>query len=321
MASPDGFSPVFVTGASGFVGACLVRRLLDAGHLVHLLLRKEARRWRLEDVMGHAELSIHEGDVADAGDVRAAIDRARPAVVVHLATEGAYEQQNDARRIFDTNVLGTLGVLEASRDAGVRLVVNAGSSSEYGFKSEPFRETDRIDPNSYYAVGKAAQTHLCSYFSRSEDLPLVTFRLFSVYGPWEEPTRLVPTLVRRARAGLDLDMVAPETARDFLYIDDVIDALTAFDRLTDMRGEVFNLGSGRQSSMRDVVEAVQKAVGNESRVNWNKYPARRWDTDCWVGDVSAARASLEWSVRYSLETGIGKLADWMGSVGDDYGPN
>ena len=86
-------------------------------------------------------------------------------------------------------------------------------------------------------------------------------------------------------------------------------------------GDVFNLGSGRQSNLRDVVSAVQKKLGSASAVNWGRYPARRWDTDCWVGDVSHARETLGWAAGTDLDTGIAKLAEWMESVGDDYGPN
>jgi len=212
-------------------------------------------------------------------------------------------------------------VLEASRDVGVQLFVNAGSSSEYGFKKESLAEADRLDPNSYYAVGKAAQTHLCAHFSRTHDLPLVTFRFFSVYGPWEEPTRLIPTLIRRARAGLPLEMVSQETARDFVYVEDVLDAILGALRGSRWRGEVFNLGSGIQSNMIDVVRAVQAAVGATSEIRWGAYPARRWDSSSWVANPELASNTLDWSARYTLEDGIAKMAEWMNSVGDDYGPN
>ena len=311
---------VFVSGGSGFIGACLVRRLVEEGREVHLLLREGARTWRLADLLGDSRLRIHRGDIVNGGAVRDALAVARPEVLIHLAGEGAYEDQNDPRRILQTNVLGTLGLLEAGRDVGVGLFVNAGSSSEYGFKREPLRESDRVEPNSYYAVGKVAQTHLCAHFSRTHDLPLVTFRFFSVYGPWVEPTRLIPALIRRGRAGLPLEMVSAETARDFVYVDDILDAVLGFDRLPGCRGEVYNLGSGLQSNMRDVVRAVQSAVGAGSEVHWGGYPARRWDTDVWVADPTLTREMLGWSPRYTLKDGIAKMAAWMNSVGDDYGP-
>src|ERR671938_597453 len=99
-------------------------------------------------------------------------------------------------------------------------------------------------------------------------MAVVVFRLFSVYGPWEEPTRLVPTMIRRARAGLPLEMVSPRTARDFVYVDDVLDALAGFGRLEGLSGEVINLGSGAQSTLAEVVELVREIVSSRSEVRW-----------------------------------------------------
>ena len=153
-----------------------------------------------------------------------ALKRVRPRVVLHLATYGAYESQADAHAILHTNILSTLNLLEASAETGVGIFVSSGSSSEYGFKAEPMSESDVLEPNSFYAVGKAAQTHLCQYMAKRCALSVAVYRLFSVYGPWEEPTRLLPTLIRRARAGLPLQMVSPRTVRDFVYVDDVLGA-------------------------------------------------------------------------------------------------
>jgi nucleoside-diphosphate-sugar epimerase len=304
------FSPVLVTGGSGFIGACAVRRLLEEGFAVHVLLRPEARRWRLADVL--EAVTVHDADVLDDGAVREAFQACRPRAVLHLAAHGAYESQSDARRILRTTVLGTLNVLEAAAACGARVVVNAGSSSEYGYKAGPMSESDRLEPNSIYAVGKAAQTHLVGVLARRSAAPaMATFRVFSIYGPWEEPTRLFPTLLRRARAGQPLEMVARGTARDFVYVDDVVDALVRLDALEGLRGDVLNLGSGVQSTLEDVVAAVQAAVGSRSEVLWGAMAARQWDTDCWRADPSRAREVLGWTARTSLRDGVARMARWM----------
>ncbi|MGQ0553291.1 MAG: NAD-dependent epimerase/dehydratase family protein [Planctomycetota bacterium] len=300
---------VLVTGASGFIGGGLVRRLLGRGDSVHVLLRPEARLWRLDSI--RERLVVHDGNLTDRAAVSAALRAARPDVVVHLAAYGAYESQSDAAAILTTNVVGTWNLLAACQEHGVKLVVNAGSSSEYGWRDEPMRESDRLEPNSLYAVAKAAQTHLCALLSRQHALPVVTFRLFSVYGPWEEPTRLFPTILRRARAGLPLEMVAPETAHDFIYLDDVLDALCGFERLAACRGEVFNLGSGRETTLREVVEVVLRVTGSRSEVHWGAMPARHWDARRWQADVSMTQSTLNWSAAHSLEQGVRKVAAWM----------
>ncbi len=315
------FDPVLVTGASGFVGACAVRRLLETGHRVSVLVRPEARLWRLREILEHERVQVLRADLTDAASTRAAVAFARPRAIVHLATEGAYEHQSDSRRILATNVIGTLNLLDAGVEEGVRLFVNAGSSSEYGYKDAPMREDDILAPNSHYAVAKAAQTHLVAYAAASRGIASVTFRLFSVYGPWEEPTRLVPTLIRRARAGLPLVMTAPDTARDFIHVDDVLDAMLGLDRLAGLCGEVFNLGTGVQSTLRQVVDAVQRTVGAASEVRWGDMPARRWDTSAWCADVSRARDVLGWSATVGLVDGVRLTASWMKEKGDGYGPD
>lgn len=306
---------VLVTGGGGFIGGCIVRRLVGEGADVHVVLREETVPWRLEDILDR--VTVHRVDLLDADAVGNAVRTIAPREVFHMATHGAYEIQSDARRILATNVLGSYNLLEASVAAGVAVLVNAGTSSEYGLKRDPMRETDCLEPNSVYAVSKAAQTHLASLMARRGPTAVVTFRLFSVYGPWEEPTRLLPTLIRRARAGLPLEMAARETARDFVYVDDVVDALLATDRFPAVTGEVFNLGTGIQSTLPEVVAAVQAAVGERSEVRWGAMAPRHWDTDRWQADVSRARRMVGWSPRHTLREGVARMADWM-SAGHEH---
>src|SRR5271157_2478539 len=230
MTGPRVEDLILVTGAAGFVGAAAVHDLLARGAGVHAVIRPGSRSWRLAKVAGRVR--VHPADLTNAAAVRQVVAAVRPSVVLHFAAHGAYESQAAASRILTTNILGTLHVLEAAVENGVGLFVNIGSSSEYGFKAEPMRETDRLDPNSVYAIGKAAQTHLCGLFARRyPHTTVVTLRLFSVYGPWEEPSRLIPTVIRRAKAGLPLEMVAPEIARDFVYVGDALRAILEFDLL------------------------------------------------------------------------------------------
>ena len=312
MSSVLAFDPVLVTGAAGFVGACLTRRLLELGHKVHVLLRPGSRAWRLDGVWNC--LHVHRADLTDPKAVGEVVARTRPAVVAHLATHGAYESQASARPILETNIIGTQNLLEACATTEVRLLINVGSSSEYGFKNEPMRETDRLEPNSFYSVAKSAQTYLCTYWAQRCGLPAVTLRLFSVYGPWEEPSRLVPTILRRAKANLPLEMTTPETARDFVYVDDVLAALLDFVRLVRLTGEVINLGTGRESTLRQLVSTALTLLGSHSDVRWGAMRSRHWDTSCWVADATKAKRLLGWTPRYSLRTGLTETWRWMEST-------
>jgi nucleoside-diphosphate-sugar epimerase len=309
---------VLLTGASGFVGANVARELLAQGRRVHVLLRSPYLPWRLADV-GTRLLVVHQADLADAAAIRRALRAARPEAVLHLATHGAYESQADGRAILQTNVLGSYNLLHACAESDVRLFVNAGSSSEYGFLPEPMQEDMKLTPNSFYAVAKAAQTHLCALFAQRTSMAVACFRLFSVYGPWEEPTRLIPTMIRRARAGLPLEMVEPRIARDFVYVADVVSALVDFRQLTGFRGEVINLGTGIETTLAEVVATVKELLDSSSPVRWAAMLPRQWDSHRWVADPTRAVQRLGWAPYHTFRQGLASTARWMQSVGDHYG--
>jgi nucleoside-diphosphate-sugar epimerase len=114
-------------------------------------------------------------------------------------------------------------------------------------------------------------------------------------------------------------MVAPRTVRDFVYVDDVVEAIVNFSALTKLRGEVINLGSGIETSLQEVVATVQQLVGNRSEVRWGAMPSRSWDSTCWVAEVSRAAALLDWRPRHTLRQGLARMADWMETMEADDG--
>lgn len=298
-----------VSGAAGFIGASLVRRLLERGSDVTVLVGEGADLWRLREVV--SRLRVVRGDVSDPVVAQRAVAEGMPDAVFHLAAYGGSESQSDAARILKTNVMGTWTMLSACASSPCRLFVHTGSSSEYGFKKDPMRETDRLEPNSIYAVGKAAATHLCSYFASRSPFAIVTCRLFSVYGPWEQPTRLIPTLLRRCLENQPLEMVPRNTARDFVFVDDVIEALLHFEELDKLSGEVLNLGTGRQVTMEDIVSLTLELTGSSSEVRWGAMAPRIWDSSVWVADCEKARRKLAWQTTYTLRAGLALTLEWM----------
>ena len=298
----------FITGATGFVGAALARRLAALGCEIHALVRPDASKWRLAGIENR--IQFYTGDLTAAERLREIVASIDPSVIYHLAVHGAYPHETDADRVILTNVFGTWNLLKACADLNYKLFVNTGSSSEYGAKQFAMRETDLPEPSSYYAVAKCAQTLVCAHTARAEQRPICTLRLFSAYGPYEAPTRLIPTLVTRCLRGEELDLVTPGTARDFIYVDDVVDAYLQVGQLNLQRGETFNIGTGTQSTMRDVVRAVTEAAGVRVKLNWGRLPPRPWDTETWVADPSKARQSLRWHAATSLTEGIRKTVEW-----------
>jgi dolichol-phosphate mannosyltransferase len=210
-----------------------------------------------------------------------------------------------------TNVAGTINLLEAALKAGFEAFVNTGSSSEYGFKDHAPAEDDWLQPNSAYAVTKAAGTLYCSHIARSTGAHVLTLRLYSVYGPFEEPTRLMPQLLARSLSDTLPPLVGPETARDYVYVDDVSDAFVAAATRTNATGSVYNIGSGIQTPLRAVVDIVRRLRRMRTEPDFGSMPGRSWDTTTWIADNRKARAELGWQPRRSLDDGIAAMAGWL----------
>lgn len=306
------FKRVLLTGASGFVGACLARRLLKDGHEVHLLLRKEAQTWRLKDI--NNQLQIHGVGVEDSAGLKGVMKRVSPNWVFHLAAHGAYSNQTSLEQMLSTNVHGMANLVHAALGSGVEVLVNAGSSSEYGLKDHPPKENEWLEPNSPYAITKAFATHFCRYMSQKEGLPMPTLRLYSVYGAYEEPTRLIPTLLMHALRGSLPPLVDPAVARDFVHVEDVCDAFikAASTKLEDP-GAVFNIATGVQTSLSEVVATARRLFNVEKEPVWGSMPNRQWDATVWVGDPTQAQTVLGWKAKRTLEQGLKLTADWLES--------
>lgn len=299
-----------ITGANGFVGANLARRLLREGHEVHLLLRPGYAPWRIKDIKGN--VSLHEVDLKDSDALAALINAVRPEWIFHLAVHGAYASQTDIRRMVETNITGTINLVEACIKVGFESFVNTGSSSEYGFKPFAPAETERLEPNSYYAVTKASATLFCRYVAQEHSLNLSTLRLYSVYGPYEEPARLIPTLIMRGLEGTWPPLVNPSVAHDFVYVDDVCDAyLLAATQRCDEYGAIYNVGTGKQTTLLEAVEVARRAMAIAVEPEWNSMPGRQWDTDTWASDSRKIQEELGWHPQHTFEQGFNRTLDWF----------
>jgi dolichol-phosphate mannosyltransferase len=299
-----------VTGAGGFVGANLAGALARAGHEVVAWTHPGSPEWRLQHLADAVEVAPVE--LLDPGAVAAGVRAARPDWVFHLAAHGAYSWQRDPELIMQTNLVATVRLLAACQEHGFAAFVHAGTSSEYGFQDHAPREDELPAPNSDYAVMKAAATMHCGFVARRDDVHVVTLRLYSVYGPWEEPGRLMPTLVARGLEGRLPPLVSPDTPRDFVSVRDAERAfLLAAERDGVERGAVFNVASGRQTTLREVVEVARAELDIAAEPEWGTEPQRSWDAAVWVGDAARARTELGWSAEDDLPTGFAHLAGWL----------
>jgi nucleoside-diphosphate-sugar epimerase len=301
---------VLITGGTGFVGANLARRLLQDGHEVHLLVRSGFNPWRIQSIQ--SALLLHETPLQDKDALISLVEKIQPNWIFHLAVHGAYSYQTDLDQIVQTNIISTINLVEACLRNGFEAFVNTGSSSEYGFKDHAPSESEWLEPNSYYAVTKASATLFCRYTAQSKVVHIPTLRLYSVYGSYEEPTRLLPTLIRHGLRGSLPPLVNPTIARDFVYIDDVIDAyLLAATQANQELGAVYNVGTGVQTTLSEVVEMARRIMDIAAQPEWGSMPDRHWDASVWIANNQAIKQALGWEAHYSFESGFSAMVNWM----------
>ncbi|MBC8017834.1 MAG: NAD(P)-dependent oxidoreductase [Verrucomicrobia bacterium] len=298
---------ILVTGASGFVGGALVRRLVGEGKEVHLLLRSASSRQRMEGLSG---LRIHEADLRDADRVSAVVSEIRPRVIYHCAVYGGFSSQNGTSAIFYTNLMGTIHLLQACERAGFDLFVNTGSSSEYGIKNHPLHEDDPALPIGDYGTAKCAATMHCRSEALLKGLPVVTLRLFSPYGPWDDQRRFIPYLIRCLAAGEAPRLSTPRSVRDYIFIDDVLDLYGAVTDAAVIPGEVYNAGSGRQHTIGEVADILHRIIGGPEPV-WGQEQPHRPEPEMWLADISKAAAVFGWQPSQSLEEGLRRTVEWF----------
>jgi nucleoside-diphosphate-sugar epimerase len=300
---------VFITGATGFVGSHLVRRSLQNGAEVYVNIRKSSDTWRIRDIL--QDVSIINTDITEYEKLHDSIKKIRPDIFFHTAVYGGNAAQKDIDKIIKVNIFGTLNLLRSCKNLNFDLFVNTGSSSEYGIKNYPMKEGDFLEPVTDYGVSKAAATLYCQKNVVTENLPIVTLRLFSPYGPYELNSRLFPSIILAALQKKSPHIMSRDFVRDFIYIDDVIDAYEAALTLKNPKGQIYNIGSGRQNTVGAVTDAILSLLGNE--VTYTTGLPQSWEHEpsFWQADIQRAISELNWMPEYTLEQGLNKTIDWF----------
>lgn len=299
---------VLVTGAGGFIGSNLARRLLAEGAQTHALVRPGADLARLRDV--RPRLHLHAADLRDHAALAAALGQAQPEIVFHLAAAGVLERAATAEELTEINAGGTAALLSAADALPWRRFVHVGGSSEYGPRDRALRESDEPAPATPYGASKAAATRAARQFGRERGRPVVVLRPFSVYGPWEAPSRLVPSAIAAAFGGTVLPLTPPGYRRDLVHVDDVVEACLLAAAHDDAPGGVFNVGTGSQWTNEEVVAAVARACGRPVRTRPGAHAPHGSDTTCWVADTTKTAHVLGWTARVGLDDGLRRTAHW-----------
>jgi len=250
-------------------------------------------------------------------NVEALLDDVRPRVVFDCVAYGAYPFEVDAHRIYETNFGFVSRLVERLAARSIACYVHAGSSSEYGDNASAPKETDLTAPNSEYAVSKVAAANLLYYWGKRRKFPCCNLRLYSVYGPLEDSSRLIPNVVRQGSEGGYPPFVDPNVSRDFVYIDDACEAfiLSALTLTEQDYGESFNIGTGVKTTIADVAATARRLFAIAEPPSFNM-PSRKWDMTGWYADPTRASLRLGWRARVAFDEGLTRTLAWYSALPD-----
>jgi nucleoside-diphosphate-sugar epimerase len=278
------------------------------GHEVHVTVRETSDCWRIADLGD--DLRSHCCDLGDQESVSAMVQQVRPEAVCHLATYGGFSFQKDSGAIFRSNFTGTMNLVRACEKIDPSCFINTGSSSEYGIKCRPMEEGDLLEPVGDYGVIKAATTLFCRSEAVEKGFPLVTLRIFSPYGPWDDPKRLVPYVIVSLLHGRVPALSNPAFVRDYIYIDDVVNAYLAVLKADIKPGCIYNVGSGVQSSLGEVVGCIGELLPQPEPV-WGATDQQRAEPHCWVANRTRITRDFGWQPSIGLREGLAETVAWM----------
>lgn len=300
--------PILVIGASGFVGANLLRTLLQVrDDVIGTFFSGDS--WRLQDLPANNLLFLN---LQDPASLRTVLSRVAPQVIFDCSSFGAYSFEQDIERIHTTNYLCLVRLLEEIAQMPLHAYIHAGSSSEYGTNAAAPEEEAPLLPNSHYAVSKCAAAAAISYFGKCREVPAANLRLYSVYGPYEDSSRLIPVLCEHAARKTLPPFAGPQTARDFIHVDDVTRAFVqaALSMGPDVAGESFNIGTGVQTTLADLAALAKELFGIDAMPEFSRNMARAWDRDIWYADPAKAKRLIGWEPAVALREGLQQTCRW-----------
>lgn len=309
---------VLVTGADGFIGSHLTERLLVEGANVRAfcLYNSNGSLGWLDGLLPEQRecLDIRLGDIRDRGFVRSAAEGAD--VVLHLAALIAIPYSYQAPASFvETNVTGTLNVLEAVREAGVARMVHTSTSEVYGTPAVlPITEDHPLRGQSPYSATKIAADKLCEAYAMSFEVPVVILRPFNTFGPRQSARAVIPTILTQLLAGCADVLVGNLAARrDFTFVEDTVDGFVRMATADLDPGTVVQLGTGGAISIAELFDACCAVVGVEATavVGQERVRPPRSEVEVLLSDPSFAQEVLGWSPGVSLEEGLARTAEWL----------
>jgi NAD dependent epimerase/dehydratase len=315
---------VLVTGAGGFIGSHLAERLAEMGATTRAFVQYNSRGYRgwLEHSPVCNQMEFIAGDVRDVGSVRQAMRGVD--VVFHLAALIAIPYSYQAPNSYvETNIIGTLNVLQAAREMGTERVIHTSTSEVYGTARQvPIPESHPLQGQSPYSASKIGADKLAESFYLSFNVPVVTVRPFNTFGPRQSARAVIPTIITQALAGQTVKLGKLAPTRDLNFVANTVDGFLAAAAAPAAIGQTINLGSGREISIGDLARLIGRLLGCELQIEEDSRRLRpeKSEVERLLADNTLARTILGWEPRVTLEEGLTRTIEWLRSNQDKYRP-
>ena len=306
------YSKVLVTGGTGFLGHHVVKALLDRKAAVTLLIQSNEKIWRLDEDI-QSRVNIIEADLTNREETKKAVQGVQPEIIIHFA--GWMERRRDVAILDDMyghHVSSTINLILAANPEITKLILNTGTSEEYGEQADPFVETLPIDPVSPYSASKGAATVMATYLSKAIGLPVVIMRPFITYGPGQVYDTLIPFLIKGVLQKKTVELTEGLQYRDFIFVDDLVSCYLAVIKNAESIEfpQVFNVGTGQKARVRDVIETIADITNGRNYLKIGARPMRPGEPESMMADIQKANEFLGWSPKVSLKEGLGKTIAW-----------
>lgn len=299
---------ILVTGGAGFIGSHLVKRLITPDH--NVLVIDDLSSGKRESIpQTGGNLSFVEGNIANKSLLVDVLGEFRPDIVIHLAALHfiPFCNQNPVRTV-ETNIIGTRHLLETCKIVKPDTFIFTSSGAIYGISDSKLSEEDLTKPTDIYGISKLIGEDMCRLFYLETGIRTIISRVFNVYGPGETNPHVIPEIIKQIKEGnFELELGNIEPKRDFINVKDVVDAYLAL--LTDFRGNfgIFNLGTGKEYSIREILEICGRIRGKELKVKSENSRIRTSDRMHLLADINKITKETCWMPRIKIEDGLREL--------------
>lgn len=299
---------VLITGASGFIGSHLVQRMVGENAQVYIIVRDGSDLWRIENLM--EDITIHKADLRDLNKIEASIKNIRPEYVFNMAAYGVDARQKDYFVAANTNIIGTMNILNSLIPLGCKKFINIGTCMEYGDKKDIIREDCHLEPFNIYGSTKAATTMLSHQIASENNIDIVTLRAFGVFGENEGSHKFFPNIILSLLNHTDVNLTGCEQYRDYCYIENIIDGLLLAALDESVKNEIFNIGTGVIYQLKYYVDKIYQRMETSSKPKYGAVPYRTGEVWKPHPDVSKIKRVLKWDAQIGFDEGLDRTIKW-----------